>query len=143
MEGCKLKNGGITRVVLRALVSSFLPLVKHSSGMMSTLNLGIGQLKRWEGTINHAGQSSFNVNLELYNFRESLRRLKGEVDVRLSRLDMVIKNLESFGPRQGCRGSLVQKVVGSKGKGKMRAKGKSPNQMRGLKPKRKMVLSPR
>ena len=137
--GCKSKNGGIMRVMVRAAVRNLLPPVKHFSRMMSNLNSGTGLLKGQEEAVNPAGQSSFNVNLELCNVRGLLRRLKGEVVVGLARLDTVIQVLESFGPGQD---SLVQKGVGSKGKEKMGAKGKSPKPTRGFKPKRKMVFKP-
>jgi hypothetical protein len=69
--------------------------------------------------------------MELCNFRETLRKLKGEVDVDLARLDWVTNNLEGIGSGQGCRCYLVQKVVGPKGKEKW------------LKPKRKVVFKPK
>ena len=57
-----------------------------------------------------------------------MRKLKGEVDAGLASLDWEINNLEGIGPGQGCKGSLVYKVVSSKGKEKW------------FKPKRKMVF---
>jgi hypothetical protein len=115
-------------------------LALHSLGVMSSNH---ELLKGREGAVNHAGQSTFNVNLELCNFRELLRRLKGEVDVGLERLDVVIKNMEIIGPGQGCRDSVVKKVVKPKGKEKMGVEGWGPKPTRGFKPKRKMVFKPK
>jgi hypothetical protein len=137
--GYKSKNGGIMRVMVRALVRNLLPLAKHFSGMMSTLNSATGLSRGQEEAVNHAGQSSFNVNLKLCNARGLLRRLKGEVAVGLARLDTVIQILKSFGPGQD---SLVQKGVGSKGKEKMGAEGKSlPREVSS--PRGRWFLSPR
>jgi hypothetical protein len=112
-RGCVPKNGGVTREVPANSIQS--PM-EHSSGTRSILNLWPRQLKGREGNVNHTGQSAINVNMELCKFRETLRKLKGEVDIGLARLDWVINNLEGIGSGQGCRGSLVQKVVGPKGK---------------------------
>ena len=81
--------------------------------------------------------------MELCNFRELLRRLKGEVDVGLERLDVMTNNMEMIGPGQGCRDSVVKKVVDLKGKEKMGVEGWGPKPTRGFKPKRKMVFKPK
>jgi hypothetical protein len=52
--GCKSKNGGIIRVMVRAPVRNLLPPVKHFLGMMSTLNSGTGLSKGQEEAVNHA-----------------------------------------------------------------------------------------
>ena len=56
-------------------------------------------VKGLEGAVNHTGVFAFNAKLELCNIREWLRQLRGEMDIGLERLDVVLNNLESIGPR--------------------------------------------
>jgi hypothetical protein len=122
--GCAVKVGGDTGEVP---VSRNQLLVELYSGKKA-MNIGPGQLKGPEGKVNQAALSAINVNQELRFFRESLKNLKGEVDIGLARLDWVIKNLEGIGPGQGCRSSRAQNVVSPKGKEKW------------IKPKRKLLF---
>jgi hypothetical protein len=46
------------------------------------------------------GEHAFNATVELLNCREWLRRIRGEVDVGLQRLDRVLKDLDVYGPGQ-------------------------------------------
>jgi hypothetical protein len=46
------------------------------------------------------GEHAFNATVELLNCREWLRRIRGEVDVGLQRLDLVLKDLVAPGPGQ-------------------------------------------
>jgi hypothetical protein len=46
------------------------------------------------------GEHAFNATVELLNCREWLRRIRGEVDVGLQRLDLVLKDLVASGPGQ-------------------------------------------
>jgi hypothetical protein len=46
-------------------------------------------------------EMAFNAKVELVQCREWLRRVRGEVDAGIGRIDAVIKKWESFGPGQG------------------------------------------
>jgi hypothetical protein len=48
------------------------------------------------------GVSSFNAKTELLICRDWLRKIRGEVDAGLKRLDLVFKELDLSGPGQGC-----------------------------------------
>jgi hypothetical protein len=60
-----------------------------------------GQVIGREGAVNDKGVFAFNAKVELYNCREWLRRLRGEVDAGLQRLDGLLKDMDVFGPGQG------------------------------------------
>jgi dsDNA-binding SOS-regulon protein len=53
--GCKSKNGGIMRELVRAPARNLLPQAKHSAGMSSSLNNGTGRSKGQEEAVNLAG----------------------------------------------------------------------------------------
>ena len=120
--GCNQLVVGSTGEVLRA--PAFKPPVMLSVGVTCSLNHEL--VKGLEGAINHTRVSAFNANQELCNLREWLRRLKGEVDVGLERLEVVFNKLESTGLGQGCKVSDWD-----------------PNPTRRFKPKRKKVYKPK
>jgi hypothetical protein len=60
-----------------------------------------GQVIGREGAVSDKGVFAFNAKVELYNCREWLRRLGGEVDAGLQRLDWLLKDMDVFGPGQG------------------------------------------
>jgi hypothetical protein len=61
-------------------------------------------------------EMAFNAKVELAQCREWLRRVRGEVDAGIGRIDVAIKKLESFGPGQGsmCSGWAVKPTKRSK-----------------------------
>jgi hypothetical protein len=69
-----------------------------------------------------------------------LKRIKGEVDVGLKMIDLVIKILENSGLGQG---SKVQQELGQKGKEKIEAEGIGLKHTREFKPKKKMSFKPK
>ncbi|KAE8038479.1 hypothetical protein FH972_010984 [Carpinus fangiana] len=50
------------------------------------------------------GVSGINVKVELYNCREWLKRVRGELDAGLQRLNKIIGELDFIGPGQKCTG---------------------------------------
>jgi hypothetical protein len=59
---------------------------------------GYGQLIGLEGKADHEGLPSFNAVQELWTCRETLRKLKGEVESGMARLDWALKNFVGSGP---------------------------------------------
>jgi hypothetical protein len=57
-----------------------------------------------EEAVSEKGVSIFNAKVELYNCREWLKRIRGEVDAGLQRLDMLLKDVDIIGLGQGCMG---------------------------------------
>jgi hypothetical protein len=64
---------------------------------------GDGQMIGQEGKADHEGLLAFNAVQELWTCRETLRKLKGEVETGMARLDWVFKNFVGSGPGQGSR----------------------------------------
>jgi hypothetical protein len=66
----------------------------------------------------HTGiqELAFNVKEELAQCREWLRRVRGEVDAGIGRIDVAISKLESLGPDQGsmCSGWASKPIKRSK-----------------------------
>jgi hypothetical protein len=58
---------------------------------------------REEG-VSDKGVSVFNAKVELYNCREWLRKIRGEVDAGLQKLDRVLRGVDFSGPGQGNMG---------------------------------------
>jgi hypothetical protein len=58
---------------------------------------------REEG-VSDKGVSVFNAKVELYNCREWLRKIRGEVDAGLQKLDQVLRGVDFSGPGQGNMG---------------------------------------
>jgi hypothetical protein len=102
-------------------VQALLSPVPHSVEVacMSTQ----GQMILREEAVNDKGVSAFNAKVELYNCREWLKRIRGEVDAGLQRLDMLLKDVDITGPGQGCMGkewaSKPKRTPEPKGKKKM------------------------
>jgi hypothetical protein len=63
---------------------------------------GYGHKTGLEGKAVHGELCAFNATQELWACRETLRKLKGEVESGLARLDWAFKNIEGLGPGQGC-----------------------------------------
>jgi hypothetical protein len=80
-------------------VQALLSPAPHSVGVACLSNHG--QVIGCEGTVSDKGVSTFNAKVELYNCREWLRRLRGEVDAGLQRLVGLLKDMDVFGPGQG------------------------------------------
>ena len=57
-----------------------------------------------EEAVSEKGVSAFNAKVELYNCREWLKRIRGEVDAGLQRLDLLLKNVDITRPGKGCMG---------------------------------------
>jgi hypothetical protein len=51
-----------------------------------------------EEVVRDKGVSAFNAKVELYNCKEWLKRIRGEVDAGLQRLDMLLKDVDITGP---------------------------------------------
>jgi hypothetical protein len=68
-----------------------------------TVGVGVACSVLQQGVKGHM-ENTINAKLELGYCREWLRRLRGEVDAGLLRLDAVIKELEISGPGQGNKG---------------------------------------
>jgi hypothetical protein len=80
-------------------VQALLSPASHFAGVACLSNHG--QVIKREGAVSDKGVSTFNAKVELYNCREWLRRLRGEVDAGLQRLDGLLKDLDVFGLGQG------------------------------------------
>jgi hypothetical protein len=72
-------------------------LCMRKGGMM----IGYGQTTGLQGKAGHGELCAFNAAQELWACRETLRKLMGEVESSLARLDWAFKNLEGLGPGQG------------------------------------------
>jgi hypothetical protein len=57
-----------------------------------------------EEAVSDKGVYAFNAKVELYNCREWLKRIRGEVDAGLQRLDMLLKDVDITGLGQGRMG---------------------------------------
>ena len=82
-----------------------------------------GQVIRREGAVSDKGVSAFNAKVELHNYREWLRRLRGEVDAGLQRLDRLFKDMAVTGPGPG-QGQTVKGWV-AKPKWRPKPRGKT------------------
>jgi hypothetical protein len=71
-----------------------------SKAMSYTSKLGPELLKGQEA-FDSDGQIFLSASLELLFIKESLKSLKGKVDVGIERIDAVIKSLKNRGPRLG------------------------------------------
>ena len=75
----------------------------------------------------HAQQKALlGANLQLLNVRDTLVRLKGEIDVGLGKIDLAIINVEKSGFGLGVRDSFVPQISVQKGKEKVGLEGQ-PN----------------
>ena len=132
MGGCSSKDGDKLRDLVRGPASNVLPQAKHLVGMTTVGNSGTGRETGQENVVILDGQTSFNACRELHEVRGMVSRLRGEIDVGLTRLDMLIQKLESNGPGQD---TGLQKGGGSKGKEKRGVESLSPKLTRHFKPK--------
>lgn len=66
----------------------------YTTARLTASELGDDHVKGWEGEGCNDEQSWFRVKIEFINARESLSKLRGEVDVGLDRLDLAIKYME-------------------------------------------------
>ena len=83
-------------------VQAILSSVPHPVEMACLSNQG--QLILREEAISEKGVSAFNAKVELYNCREWLKRIRGEVDAGLQRLDLLLMNVDITKPGKGCMG---------------------------------------
>jgi hypothetical protein len=63
-----------------------------------------GKVLLREEAVSDKGVFAFNAKVELYNCREWLKRIKGEVDVGLQKLDTLLRDVDFNGPGQGHMG---------------------------------------
>ena len=92
-------------------------------------------LRGWVAS-NCDGQTSLRVSLELLSIKESLTTLKGEVDMGIERLEVVLKSLE---PTRSSMNSMDKQALGCKGKDMVVEVGDGPLQTNGsygFKPKK-------
>jgi hypothetical protein len=115
LGGYSLMDGDKLREQVRAPTSNFLPQAKHHVGMTTVWNSETGRETSREEIGILDGQTSFNACRELREVRGMVSRLRGEIDVGLTRLDTLIQKLESNGPGQALG---LQKDGGPKGKEK-------------------------
>jgi hypothetical protein len=103
--------------------------VKRCEAMKSTKIIGDGLLTGLEGAGNFSEQEMFNARQELGVCRETLIKLKREIDLGLSRLDRALQKTEGLGPGQ--EGSGVRLInVGPKNNWV------KPNKKQAFKPKK-------
>jgi hypothetical protein len=80
------------------------------------------------------------ASLELLNLRDTLCKLKEEIDVGLGTIDLVLNNVEKSGLGQGVKGPIVPHVMIHKGKEKIGLEGKGPQTLTRFKAKKKVVF---
>jgi hypothetical protein len=97
-KGGSIENEGANSGKLPVSNSQTQAELRVGKGGMKT---GYGQMTRLQGKAIHGELCAFNAAQELWACRETLRKLKGEVESGLARLDWAFKNIEGLGPGQG------------------------------------------
>ncbi|KAE8125075.1 hypothetical protein FH972_019912 [Carpinus fangiana] len=64
-----------------------------------------GKVTSREEKVYAVGVSEFNAKVELYNCREWLKRIRGEVDAGLQKLNKILREVDFNGPGQGYLGN--------------------------------------